>query len=173
MKKLISTFFVSTLLLLTSVTVSAIPMPEIEGSINFTGDSVNTVVGTAVTKIDFSGLPIVNLATGDFVGSEAMSVTFVDPFTVGPVSALWVVNGFTFDLKSITYNVANAFSITVAGDGTIKHAGYADTAGEWVFTSQTSTSEVSFSATAVPAPAAAAVLGLALIGFGFVRRGKK
>jgi len=171
MKKLISTFFVSTLLLLTSISVSA--LPEIDGNIDFTGTSINTIVSGVVTEIDFQPTPTVNLATGAFTGSSGMAASFIDPFSVGPVNDLWNVNGFTFDLTSVNYNFANAFSLTVAGSGVIKHAGFADTAGEWVFTSQSKKSEVTFSATTVPAPAGAALLGLALIGFGFARRGKK
>ncbi|WP_019613723.1 PEP-CTERM sorting domain-containing protein [Psychromonas ossibalaenae] len=172
MEKFISTFFISTMLLLSSLTVSALPLQEIDGSIDFFGTSSNTVVAGVVTKIDFSTV-LAALTTGNFIGSEGMAVTFLDMPSIGPVNALWVVNGFTFDLDVVVKNVVDGEGIVVTGNGTLHHANYLDTAAQWTYTSQVREGrKTTFSAT-VPAPAGAALLGLALIGFGFARRNKK
>ncbi len=172
MEKFISTFFVSTMLLLSSLTVSALPLQEIDGTIDFFGTSSNTVAAGVVTEVDFSTVLAV-LTSGDFVGSEGMAVTFLDLAPVGPVSALWIVNGFTFDLDVVVQNLVAGDGVVITGNGTLHHASYLDTAAQWTYTSQVKDGQLTTFSATVPAPAGAALLGLALIGFGFARRNKK
>jgi hypothetical protein len=173
MKKYISLLATSLVLVLATGTVSAIP---IDGNIAYAGASTTTYSGTEVASINF-GTAVVTTATGDYAAegvipfSSAVNLVNLHPVTA-PVAGLWVIEGFTFDLASITSNFVSGLSATVTGNGAVKHAGYDDTFVTWGFTTQRHSGETSFSAS-VPAPAGAALLGLGLLGFGFARRNKK
>ena len=175
MKKFISLLATSLLLLLATATASAMP---INGHIAYAGASTTSYNGaeTAVTAINFS-TTVVTAATGDYAGegvvpfSSAVTLVNLDPLAA-PVAALWVIEGFTFDLANITSNLVSTTIAAVTGNGLVKHAGYDDTFVTWIYTTQRSSGETSFSAS-VPAPAGAALLGLGLLGFGFARRNKK
>lgn len=180
MKNLFLKFAASAALLTTSMIAFANPVLEpISGQIGFNGNAVVSVANGKIAEINFEnmgmpGSPRVGNATGDFAPVLGQEVTYVDPFVVSaPQTALWSVGDFIFDLTIINVNnVIGSFAM-LSGSGVIHKAGFADTNGEWLFSTQGAGSSFTFSATAVPEPAAIALLGLGLIGFGAARRKKQ
>lgn len=171
----------SALLAATALSTAAIAAP-ITGAITFKGGvTLDTgSAGTATAVTGWSGVTV-HSSDGDFTGLNGSAVTLTAPwsFTSGALANLWSVGGFTFDLISSAINFQGAGSVSVGGNGTLKAAGYTDTAGIWSFTTQDPSAgtpaEFSFSAASgVPEGGTTALMvGLALVGMsilGFRRR---
>ncbi len=133
MKNLIKVLALSLAL---GVSAKAIP---IVGSVDFAGsatlDNANVALATEVS----SGFGFIIDATDDFaaeglVFGQGVSFSFPWTFTSGAHAGLWSVGGFTFDLISSAVVQQTSSFLNVTGTGTIKHAGYDDTAGIWAFT---------------------------------------
>ncbi len=172
MKKALIKYFTCIVLLFSASSVFAVP---ITGKIGFGGGAEIEIVDGEVVTIDFDN-PLVNndaSTDGDFSSVAGMSVTFIDPFSVGPADDLWQVGDFSFDLTSITYNIANSNFAFVMGYGIIHGIGYDDTPGSWTFSTNgpgLGSGYFSFSAQTIPEPASLVLLGLGLLGFSGLRR---
>lgn len=170
---------------------------QLDGTISFGGaftpaDSSFAATSLALaTSIDYNGdglantspYGLVSIGTGDFAGVVGQYATLTD-FTFDPLSApvspLWAVGAFSFDLNSVasTYD-ANNNTLSLTGLGTFRAAGYEDTQGTWNFfaLSGTGRHEFTFSAggTAlpVPEPEIYAMMGVGLGLLGWVGRRRK
>jgi len=132
---------------------SAMATP-ITGGLSMTGswipvlaDETPTTIPLS-TGIDFGGWNenaidntfVVTTTSGSFIGlggtigsiNNFQFVSFVP-------AALWSVGQFSFDMDSLAYNkesVGGNHSLTVTGYGTLSAAGFDDTPGSWILTSQ-------------------------------------
>jgi len=168
------------LLLATSIsalcgTATAIP---ITGSIGLTGDYIvtgGTGLGDA-TGIDIIGddATVEGRVGGTFAaeGITAGQTAYHSDFTFAPFSGvanLWTVGGFSFDLEVLSIDYQSSVALVLSGSGTIRHAGYDDTFGTWVFTSNNLDSSFTFSSSNAPEPGVALLLGAGLAAFGASR----
>ncbi len=179
--------------LLLSVAMGAGAVP-ITGELGMGGNFLavdsrwNTTGTAAATGIDFDpNLFIVNSATGDFAGVSSIgSITdfqfdpgmgindgFGGITSVSSITSFWAIDGFSFELTSITKGFTNDPDTFLVLDGTgiISAAGFDDTAGTWSFTGDTTNSGTfswsagSAAVASVPEPGILALLGMGLIGF--------
>ena len=172
-------------------TASAAPLPFLDGSLAFSALETVNVVGSGgtlaagnwliATGIDFAvgdggknffvlngtGM-LMSLAPKMTQGSQSdltfspLSLPIANFFTVGPLS---------FTLTSLGTDV-KASSIVLAGQGTLSAQGYADTIGQWQFSTQ-GPGEMNFSwssGVAIPAPGVAALLGVGVLALGIAAR---
>lgn len=181
----------SALLLSTAIEVMAVP---ITGAIGMGGNFIAvdsnwnaTGIATA-TGIDFDpNLFIVNSATGSFSGVS--SIGSIQDFQFAPLLGIndgfggitavssidnfWVIDGFSFELMTVTVGFTNdpGSFLVLGGTGIISAAGFDDTVGAWSFTGDTSNGGTfSWSAGAatvagVPEPGMLVLVGVGLLVF--------
>ena len=181
MKKLLK-FSASLLAVALFTTVaSAIPMfGDITISGGATMDNNNLSLANAVTA--WSNVKVTS-EDGNFLPfvSDGDAVAMAAPWTFNPSTptpALWSVDGFTFDLATITsvirFAVGTAKFLTVVGDGWVSGHGFGPSEGSWSFSTQTPSAKGVFSfsaATSVPDGGMTIImLGVALSGLGIMRR---
>jgi len=143
--KTISKFF-SAILVVSTVLLGPVQATQIDGEITFAGAFIPTG-GTGLadaTGIDFlenltiagssAGTLFVMVGAGDFAGVMGSQGTindfsFVDPFT--PVTPLWQVGGFSFDLMDVDIVDQTDGNLYLTGVGLVHHDNYTSTSGEW------------------------------------------
>ena len=123
-------------------------------------------------------MPTVESVSGnlDLFVNAGDTATFANQWTFGSgVAALWVVDGFTFDLISSFILFRQDGFLSVSGTGTITGNGFDPTTVSWSFTTQDDASDGVFSFSganqAIPdGGATVALLGVALAGIEGIRR---
>lgn len=182
--------------LLLSVTMEVTAVP-ITGEIGMGGgfiavDSNWGITGTATaTGVDFKpNLFIVNSKTGSF-SSVVSTVGTITDFQFDPVLGIndgfdgitavssivdfWTIDGFSFELTSISKGFTNDPStfLVLEGIGKMSGNGFDTTAGTWLLTGNTNkngTFSWSAGSTSVPEPGMLALLGIGLVGFAASRK---
>ena len=167
------------LLLGLSLTAHAVP---INGEIGFTGsftpldDTNQATTLDAATGIDFyDDVALVINATGDFSGiADFTQASFSDfQFDETPVSPLWSVGGFSFELSSISVDLQTGSALELSGFGTVSGNGYDATAGTWSFSGDSTGQVFAWSGgTIAAAPPMLWLWGAGLVGMIGVSRTK-
>ena len=95
---------------------------------------------------------------------------------VSSIVDFWAIDGFSFELTSITKGFTNnpdTFLI-LEGEGIMSGNGFSDTPGKWLFTGNTNNNGTfswsAGSSTSVPEPGMLALLGVGLAGFAASRK---
>jgi hypothetical protein len=152
----------------------AVQAAPIDGEIFFGGTGTPTLGPVGSNFFDVNNA-FVNDANGDFSTIFIPTVaTFNDFYFDGsnlPVSPLWTVGGFSFELDTIVSFDNVGPVVGAIGSGTMTGGGFDPTPFAWSFSSDTSGggSQFAFSSTNVPVPdpATLGVLGIGLMGLGF------
>lgn len=177
MKKFTKTLLAVSLLAVVG-TAAAVP---ITGSIGFEG--AYTHDGTDLsdaTTIFITDAAVSGVVSGSFAdegisdGDAASYSDFVfDP--AGPVSSIWSVGSFTFDLNIMTVDFQSANLLALSGSGLISSTdvNLDDTYGKWTFTANQAGSNLTWSSSAAPEPGVVLLLGAGLIGIGAARKMRK
>jgi len=188
----------SAALLVSAILVVPVQAAQINGEITFGGAFVpvggtSLADATAIDFLEWTGTAYVNgtsggtLAVGGVAGDFATYITagpftlgtindfsFVDPFT--PVTPLWEVGGFSFDLTDIDIVDQTATSLYLRGVGEVNHADFATTSGAWSLRVSSYGATFGFSSSAVapiPESMTLILLSIGLFGLGFTIRRKK
>lgn len=165
--------------------------PFLDGSLQFSSLGTVSVVGSggtlaagdwlSATGLDFASGPnffvlagtgtLVTLAPAGVTTTGTQSdLTFV-PLTL-PIANFFTLGPLSFTLTSLGTDV-QASSIVLAGQGTLSAPGFADTVGQWQFSTQGpgGTTVLSWSSgVAIPAPGVAALLGVGVLALGIAAR---
>ena len=150
----------------------------VQGVITFGGTATFDHKLATATEVTAWGPVSVVAGTGDFATTTG-SVTMSPTWTFNPggsQTALWSVNGFTFDLTMSTILHQDSTTLSISGTGFISGNGFTTTAGTWNFTAQPPNlggNTFSFSAGTATVPdggSAVALLGIALTGIEVLRR---
>ena len=156
----------------------------ITGSIGFTG--AYSVTGgnlATATAIDIIGdvATVTGTVDGAFAsaGISAGDTATYHDFTFNPfvpINNLWLISGFSFDLETLANDFQSSSILALSGTGTIRHAGYDDTSGDWVFTANKAGSNFTFSSsdsgTGVPEPSTVMLTGVGMVLLGLTRRSR-
>lgn len=144
MKKTIKqTLFAAVALVSAGITVQAAQINgfiTLRGGVELNSDSV--VTATQVTGwLDQAGAaPRIVSRGGDFVTyvnvGDTVAMTAPWNFTSGPLSPLWSVGGFTYNLTESHIVFQGNGNVNVQGTGTITGNGFDPTPGVWSFSSQ-------------------------------------
>lgn len=168
-------------LLLGSLTAQAVP---INGGIGFFGaftpldDANQATTLDEATGIDFlNNAAFTENATGDFSDIDDLTLaSFSDfQFDETPVSPLWSVGGFSFELSSVSVDLQTASALKLSGLGTVSGNGFDDTAGTWSLSADSGTGLVfawSGGTIAATAPPMLWLWGAGLVGMIGVSRTK-
>ena len=113
----------------------------------------------------------VTASLGDFSGltgtpAEFNSFDFSPPST--PVTPLWSVANFSFNLESVEVISQTESLLALSGTGTLHAVGFDDTPGSWLFSGDKVQAISTFSSNSVSVPDAdiMLLLGPALLGLG-------
>jgi VPDSG-CTERM motif len=127
-------------LLAALVLTSAANAAYINGKIDFgiTAELDDSDLAVA-TEVSNWGIVLATLVSGDFdtyVDPGDFPTTFTDPwsFASGPVTPLWQIGGFTFDLTSSSIVTQNSTFLNVVGSGFVSGNSFDITPGTWSFT---------------------------------------
>ena len=181
------TLSVASLVLMASGTAHAIP---ITGDISFFGqfnpiaaDGSTTGIGVA-TGLDFvNDAFTVDQVSGDFAASGlakgdagVINDFQFNPLTPAPLTPLWAVGTFQFDLYSLTIQSQTSSQLRLSGTGIVRGLGFEDTAGSWSFWGDAKGGLFGFGSSAttttasVPEPRALLLFGSGLLGLAFLVR---
>ena len=159
----------------------------ITGEINFLGswqalDCTQTIILdiTQACAVDVTGdtATVFAGATGDFAGLDGQPADVYNDFTFAPtasvpVTPLWSVGGFTFDLLSMTVVTQTSSLLQLTGTGVISHSSYTPTSVDWEFQgTDVFDMRVFVNSTSVPESSTLLLFGtgLAMVGMGRYRR---
>jgi protein with PEP-CTERM/exosortase system signal len=170
----------------------AVQSDPISGDITFAGGvTLNTSSAGGATEVlswtgpGGSGMPIVISDSGSFSGiTPGTTATFTAPwfFNSGPVTSLWSVGGFTFDLTSskIAFQGGSPAGVLVDGIGAVSGNGLPAEAMTWEFATGDPSADGVFSfqvadgttggATVPDGGTTAMLLGLGVLGLGLVKK---
>lgn len=158
---------------------SAVP---ITGSIGFNGAYTHDGTNLSdATQIFITDSHVSGVVTGSFAaagitdGDIAAYSDFVFNPISTPISSIWSIVGFSFDLNTMVVDFQSSSLLALSGTGQITSTdpGLDATGGDWTFTANETGSNLTWSSSAAPEPAIVLLLATGLIGFGFARRARK
>ncbi|MDH5571713.1 MAG: PEP-CTERM sorting domain-containing protein [Gammaproteobacteria bacterium] len=166
-----------------------------DGEISISGgfvpaDGTNLQDATAVDFLEWTGSAYVSGTTGGSFTVTSASGDFANyvtpsPFILGtindfslsspftPVTPLWQIGGFSFDLLNISILEQTANVLTLSGTGQIYGNQFERTDGQWIMTANGGESTFSWSSTtaSVPEPATMWLMSMGMMGLiGFRRK---
>lgn len=136
---------------------------EWTGSAFVGGTSGGTFTVAAVSG-DFAGYVV----PSPFILGSINDFSFAAPFA--PVTPLWEIGGFSFDLLDVTVQVQSTTTLILTGTGEIYGNGFDRTAGNWLLTGNSYGSTFSWSATTVPEPLSLLLMAIGVLGLGLYSR---
>jgi hypothetical protein len=152
---------------------------KIDFGITATLDNTDLGLATQVTTWDLVFASLVSDDFDTFVNPLDVPTTFTDPwsFNSGPVTPLWAIGGFTFDLTSSSIVTQSNTFLNVVGSGLVSGNSFTPTPGTWSFTITNQgggvQNQFSFVASTSSVPdggATVALLGVSLLGLHGARR---
>ncbi|MDH5447370.1 MAG: hypothetical protein OEY52_17615, partial [Gammaproteobacteria bacterium] len=145
------------------------------------GEGASLADATSIDFLEWNGTSYVSGTAGGSFTVAAVSGDFADyvtpsPFILGnindfsfdssftPVSPLWEIGGFAFDLTSVSVDTQSDTTLVLYGQGFIYGNGFDVTEGRWILTGNSLGSTFSWSSTTVPEAPTLALLAIALLG---------